>query len=73
MRNLISNTKKEVKALLNYCDLTWNNDCLNFHKNKRLVKSASDIQVRKKIYSNSINSWKNYEKFLIKDFLKLKS
>ena len=71
--NLISNTKKEVKALLNYCDLTWNNDCLNFHKNKRLVKSASDIQVRKKIYSNSINSWKNYEKFLLKDFLKLKS
>ena len=40
--------------------------------NKRAVKTASDTQVRNKIYENSINAWKNYKKYLNKDFVKLK-
>ncbi len=71
--NLISNTRIEIQNLLNYCDLTWSNDCLNFHNNKRSVKSASDTQVRSKIYASSIDSWKNYEKYLNEYFEKLKN
>ena len=71
--NLISNTKKEIENLLKNCGLSWSNDCLNFYKNDRPVKSASDIQVRSKIYNSSINSWKNYEKYLNKYFDKLKN
>ena len=51
----------------------WSNDCLNFHNNKRSVKSASDTQVRSKIYASSIDSWKNYEKYLNEYFEKLKN
>ena len=66
--NLIANTENEIKMLLNFCNLKWNENCLNFHNNKRHVKTASDIQVRSKIYSSSINSWKKFEKFLSKYF-----
>ena len=70
--NLISNTKKEIKNLLINCELSWSNNCLKFYKNDRPIKTASDTQVRNKIYNTSIQSWKNYEKFLSKHFNKLK-
>ena len=70
---LISDTKTEIKKLLNYCDLDWSEACLNFHKNKRSIKTASEAQVRNKIYRSSIDSWKNYEKYLNEYFVKLKS
>ena len=71
--NLISNTKIEIQNLLSNCNLKWSDDCLNFHNNKRSVKSASDAQVRSKIYNTSIDSWKNYEKYLKGYFTKLKN
>jgi hypothetical protein len=70
--NMILNTESEIKKLLKFCDLTWSDKCLHFHENKRSVKTASDVQARKKIYSSSINSWKKYEKFLKTKFDKLK-
>jgi tetratricopeptide (TPR) repeat protein len=71
--DLISNTKNEIQRLLKYCDLEWNVNCLDFYKNKRPVKTASDAQVRNKIYSSSINSWENYKNYLDKYFNKLKN
>tara|TARA_B100001123_G_scaffold429166_1_gene547233 strand:+ start:134 stop:1702 length:1569 start_codon:yes stop_codon:yes gene_type:complete len=70
--NLVINTKEEIKNLLNFCDLEWENNCLEFYNNKRAVKTASDIQVRNKIYNTSINSWKNYRKFLDEYYVDLK-
>jgi len=69
--NLISNTKNEIQKLLSYCDLDWSEKCLNFHNNKRPIKTASDTQARSKIYSSSVESWTNYKKHLAKDFEKL--
>jgi len=63
----------EIKNLLRYCDLNWSNDCLNFYNNKRPIKTASDVQARSRIYTSSIDSWKNYEKYLSKYFIKLKN
>ena len=70
--NLIINTESEIRKLLEFCKLSWNNKCLNFHDNKRIVKTASDVQARNKIYTSSVDSWKNYEKYLKEDFAKLK-
>ena len=70
--DLILNTKDEIKKLLNFCDLEWQNDCLEFYNNKRKIKTASDTQVRNKIYKSSIDSWKNYEKFLDEYYADLK-
>ena len=68
---LIKNSKKEISSLINECNLSWNDKCTKFYNNERQIKTASDTQARKKIYSNSINSWKNYKKFLEQDFAKL--
>ena len=70
--NLISDTRTSIENLLKFCDLTWSNKCLNFHNNNRPIQTASDVQARSKIYSTSINSWKNYEKHLEKYFFNLK-
>tara|TARA_B100001250_G_scaffold136967_1_gene117292 strand:- start:3020 stop:4603 length:1584 start_codon:yes stop_codon:yes gene_type:complete len=70
--DLIKDTEKEVRRLLNFCELPWENDCLEFYKNKRPVKTASDTQIRNKIYDTSVNKWKKYESFLEKYYDKLK-
>ena len=62
--NLILNTESEIRNLLKICNLDWNDNCLNFHKNMRAVKTASDIQARSKIFNSSIDSWKNYKENL---------
>jgi len=70
--DLIHNTKNKVNDLLNFCNLGWEDKCLEFYNTKRPIKTASDTQVRNKIYNSSINSWKNYEKYLIKNYDLLK-
>jgi len=70
--NLISNTKNEIVKLLDFCELNWEDDCLNFYKNTRAIKTASDIQARSKIFNSSIDYWKNYKKYLDKHYLGIK-
>ena len=65
---IINNPKREIRTLLESCNLNWDENCLKFYNNKRLVKTASDVQIRKKIYTSSVNIWKNYEKHLKKIF-----
>lgn len=62
--DLTNNQEKETRSLLKYCELEWDKNCLDFHKNKRGVLTASSAQVRKKIYQGSSEAWKEYEKYL---------
>ena len=62
--NLISDSENEIKNLLSFCNLDWERNCLEFYKNKRAVKTVSSAQVRKSFYNSSVDSYKNYEKFL---------
>ncbi len=62
--DLVENQESETRKLLKFCDLEWDEQCLNFHKTKRIVKTASSLQVRKKIYKGSSEAWKKYEKHL---------
>ena len=61
---LTINQEEETRKLLEYCDLDWDENCLNFHENDRAVKTASAFQVRKKMYQGSSDAWKKYEAFL---------
>ena len=63
--NLISNKENEVKKLLKFCDLDWDENCLNPQNNKKAVATASLAQVRTPIYKTSIAKWKNLEEELI--------
>ncbi|MCW8914577.1 MAG: tetratricopeptide repeat protein [Magnetovibrio sp.] len=61
---LIADTEVEVRTLLEYCGLSWNDACLNFSTTKRVVQTASVAQVRQPIYNSSVKAWKAYEKHL---------
>jgi len=61
---LTENQQVETQKLLKYCDLEWDENCLNFHKNTRGVVTASSSQVRKKMYQGSSEAWKKYETYL---------
>ena len=64
--NLIADPQNQIKDMLSFCNLKWEQNCIEFHKNKRAIKTVSSSQARSKIYSSSINSYKNYQKFLAK-------
>ena len=61
---LTNNQEKETKKLLEYCNLDWDPNCLKFHENSRDVKTASALQVRKKMYQGSSEVWKKYADFI---------
>ena len=62
--DLTVNQEEETQKLLKYCGLDWNESCLNFHTNKRVVDTASVNQVRQKMYQGSSDAWKNYKSYL---------
>ena len=62
--DLTTNQEEETRKLLEYCELDWDENCLNFHKNNRAVKTASALQVRKKMYQGSSEAWKKHEAYL---------
>jgi tetratricopeptide (TPR) repeat protein len=54
----------ETRKLLEYCELDWQDECLDFHKNNRPVRTASGQQVRQKMYQGSSDAWRRYEPHL---------
>jgi tetratricopeptide (TPR) repeat protein len=62
--NLTINQEEETRKLLDYCDLDWDENCLNFYNNSSAVKTTSSMQVRKKMYQGSSEAWKKYENYL---------
>ena len=65
--DLVERPDCEIKKLLNFCDLDFHKDCIDFQKNKKSVSTASSFQVRQPIYKSSSSAWKNYEMFF-KDY-----
>ena len=62
--DVVSDLDAQVRRMLDYCGLPFEEACLRFHETERAVKTASSEQVRKPIYSSSVNLWRNYEQHL---------
>ena len=58
--DIINNPNKKIRELLNFCNVEFENNCLDFHKSKRPVKTASSEQVRQPMYKTGLDYWKNY-------------
>lgn len=58
--HIISNPETEIKSLLKYCNVDFEDSCLEFYKSNRPVKTASSEQVRQPIYKSGLDYWKNY-------------
>ena len=61
---LVQKQEEKSKELIDFIGLEWDPNCLDFHKNKREVKTASNLQVRKSMYSSSVERWKNMKNTL---------
>jgi hypothetical protein len=57
---LVEEPEKQIRLLLDFCGLEWSDKCLDFHKEKRSVKTLSISQVRKPVYKDSVQLWKKY-------------
>lgn len=58
--NLVNDTLYEIKNLLKVCKLEFDNNCLEYYKNKNAVFTSSSAQVREKISDSAVNSYKKY-------------
>ena len=61
---LVVDQEGETRRLIEFLDLPWNDDCLQFHKSRRVAATISYDQVNQKMYTSSSGRWKNYEKHL---------
>jgi len=61
---LTTDQSKETRKLIRYLNLEWDNACLSPHKNARSVRTASQQQVRQKMYKGSSEAWRKYELFI---------
>jgi len=59
--SVVAELEGEARRLLEFCGLDWHPDCLEFHRSKRPVHTASSIQVRQPIYASSVGRWRRYE------------
>lgn len=57
---LIASQEEETRSLLEHCNLPWHDNCLQFHKAARTVRTASSSQVRQPIYDSSVKKWQRY-------------
>ncbi len=58
---VVADLEANVRRILDFCGLPFEDACLRFHETERAVKTASSEQVRRPIYSSSVNLWRNYE------------
>lgn len=61
---LTENQQEETAKLLSFCNLQWEDQCLDFHKTERAIQTASDVQVRKKMYTGSSEKWRRYASYM---------
>ena len=62
--SLVDDTETQVRALLAYCGLDFDERCLRFFENERPVRTASSEQVRRPIYREGMDQWRHYESWL---------
>jgi tetratricopeptide (TPR) repeat protein len=62
--DLVGNLEGEVRRLLDYCGLPFEEQCLRFHETQRPVQTVSSEQVRQPLYKEGLEQWRNFEPWL---------
>ena len=62
--DVIHDLDAQVHRVLEYCGLPFEQACVDFHENKRAVRTPSSEQVRQPIYTSGMDQWRNYEEYL---------
>jgi len=62
--DMIADTETQIRQLLDYCGLEFEENCLRFYETKRAIRTPSAEQVRQPIYKEGLEQWRNYEAYL---------
>jgi len=62
--DVVDNLEQEVRRLLEFCNLPFENECVEFYKTHRSVRTPSSEQVRQPIFRTALDAWQNYEPWL---------
>jgi len=61
---MVADTEAQIRALLDYCELDYEEQCLRFYETDRAIRTPSAEQVRKPIYKEGLEQWRNFEAHL---------
>jgi tetratricopeptide (TPR) repeat protein len=61
---LVINQEAVTRRLLAFCGLEWDERCLDFFSTRRVVRTSSSVQVRRPMFSQAVDRWKNYRSHL---------
>jgi len=61
---VVADVEGQVRRLLEFCGLPWQDACLRFYESDRPVRTPSSEQVRQPIYDRSVGHWRHYERHL---------
>ncbi|NQY64888.1 MAG: sulfotransferase [Alteromonadaceae bacterium] len=62
--DVVDDLEKQVRRMLDFCGLEFEQSCLDFYKTKRNIKTPSSEQVRQPIYKSATEQWRHFEQHL---------
>jgi len=62
--DVVEDLETQVRRMLDFCGLPFEQSCVDFHENKRSVRTPSAEQVRQPIFRTALDAWQNYEPWL---------
>ena len=62
--DLVADLEPQVRRIIDFLGLPWEDACLDFHRTERHVNTPSSWQVRQPVYSSSVGRWRRFEKHL---------
>src|SRR5262249_16061697 len=64
--DVVTDLEGNVRRILEFCGLPFEQACIDFHKTDRAVRTPSSEQVRQPIFRDGLEQWKKYEAHLIR-------
>jgi Sulfotransferase family len=62
--DVVENLEANVRRILEFCGLEFEPQCVEFYKTERSIRTASSEQVRRPIFKEGIDQWRNFEPWL---------
>ena len=62
--DVVNNLEEQVHRILDFCDLPFEQACVDYHQTERSIRTPSSEQVRQPIYKTGLEQWRNFEPWL---------
>ncbi|MFT5527634.1 MAG: tetratricopeptide (TPR) repeat protein, partial [Pirellulaceae bacterium] len=59
--SLVDNPASEIRRLVEFCGVEWDESCLSFYDQQRTIRTPSSFAVRQPVYRSSVGRWRNYQ------------